>query len=449
MKRDTRILWILILLGALSCQPRSERSQSERHLILISIDGLRPDFYLKHPLKNLREMMKDGSYALKVIGVFPSVTYPSHATIATGVYPARHGICFNTRFEPGRRGLWFWEEDSIKALTVWQAAERKGLRTALIYWPSTIGASVDWVIPQRWATSRQESTLQLLKDHSTEGLLEEIAKRDGYPEEEDLKDKAKADLWVTQAAEFIIQRYRPHLILIHLLQLDQIQHLKGPDAVEIRESLINVDTLIGRLRGAIDRAGIRETTTFLIVGDHGFISVEYKIAPNVLLRRAGFIEYNGGRISSWDALAHCSGAFSAIYINPKRDRKGLRTSLVELFEQNALRDGRRIYTVLKRAQLDELRTVPRAFIGLEASPGFSMSSSSKGLFIQPTKIKANHGHLPTRPQMWTGFIAYGNRIRKGVILSKIRLVDIAPTISSILGLRMRHMHGRILSEILK
>src|SRR5689334_623524 len=90
-------------------------SQHDRHVVLISIDGLRPDFYLdsKWSAPNLKLMVKNGTHANAVTSVFPSVTYPSHTTIITGAYPAKHGIYYNAPVD-GKKGQWYWEESYIR-----------------------------------------------------------------------------------------------------------------------------------------------------------------------------------------------------------------------------------------------------------------------------------------------------------------------------------------------
>src|SRR5690606_26378411 len=93
-----------------------------KHVVLISIDGLRPDFYKEKSWNtpNLQKLMKDGVYADGVNSVFPSVTYPSHTTIATGAFPARHGIFFNAPFG-SENDRWYWEDSLVRVPTIWGA----------------------------------------------------------------------------------------------------------------------------------------------------------------------------------------------------------------------------------------------------------------------------------------------------------------------------------------
>ncbi len=135
-------------------QPAAVPSSSQRlaeHVVLLSIDGLRPEMVLDAswaaPL--LQQMAREGAHAGKVYGVFPSVTYPTHTTIVTGALPARHGIYYNSPFEPGgETGRWYWEASSIRVPTLWTAARAAGLTTAAVSWPVTVGADLDWNVAE-------------------------------------------------------------------------------------------------------------------------------------------------------------------------------------------------------------------------------------------------------------------------------------------------------------
>src|SRR5262245_26541325 len=129
------LLFLLVCLGA-------QQSQ-QRHVVIISIDGLGPDYYRRRQelgikVPNLEKLRDSGSWAWGVIGQYPSVTYPSHTSMVTGVRPARHGIVYNTVFNPaiGSRD-WFWESSLIKVPNLWDLAKAKGLKSGAVSWPGT------------------------------------------------------------------------------------------------------------------------------------------------------------------------------------------------------------------------------------------------------------------------------------------------------------------------
>lgn len=146
--------------GVFSSAPSPAVAPRESHpVVLISIDGRRPDYVTeadRHGLAvpNLRRLLRDGSYASGVVGVVPTVTYPSHATLVTGVSPARHGIHSNTTFDPlaKNQGGWYWYAKDVRVPALWDAVAERGLTSANVHWPVTVGARITYNLPQYWRT---------------------------------------------------------------------------------------------------------------------------------------------------------------------------------------------------------------------------------------------------------------------------------------------------------
>ncbi len=173
-----RILGILIVLSASVLQAKDAPGKV---LVLISVDGLRPDYVTaadEHGAKvpNLRKMMKEGAYAEGVTGVIATVTYPSHTTLVTGVWPAQHGIWANTTFDPLQKNYqgWYWYAEDIRVPTLWDAARQAGWTTASIQWPVTVGAKITWDIPEVWRAATPEDA-KLVRALTTPGLMAEAA----------------------------------------------------------------------------------------------------------------------------------------------------------------------------------------------------------------------------------------------------------------------------------
>ncbi len=161
-------------------------------VVLLSIDGLKPDYVLEANryglrIPNLRRLLAEGVHATAVSGVLPTVTYPSHATLLTGVSPAKHGITGNRPFDPFGTNLggWFWYAADIHAETLWDAARTAGLSTASVDWPVSVGAPVTHEIAQYWRAGNSED-VKLIRALSTPGLLEEAERALGpYPDGDD------------------------------------------------------------------------------------------------------------------------------------------------------------------------------------------------------------------------------------------------------------------------
>ena len=155
------------------------------HLIIVSIDGLMPSTIrdaekLGLKIPNLREFRDNGAFAQGLRGVMPTVTYPSHTTMMTGREPAQHGIISNELFDPDQRldHAWYWYAESIKTPTLWDMARSKGLTTAGVSWPVTVGAHIDFNLPEYRAIATEEQ-LMLYRSLSTPGLMAEFEKRSG------------------------------------------------------------------------------------------------------------------------------------------------------------------------------------------------------------------------------------------------------------------------------
>jgi len=171
------MLLLLVFACALVTGPAiSGERMGKPFLLLISVDGLKPEAILdaqSHGIKvpNLRAFLVDGVYATGVHGVLPTLTYPSHMTILTGASPATHGIYSNTPFDPFARNErgWYWYTEDVKVPTLWDAAAAAKLKTANVYWPTSVGANITYNLPQIWRSGTDDD-LKLQRALSTPGL---------------------------------------------------------------------------------------------------------------------------------------------------------------------------------------------------------------------------------------------------------------------------------------
>ena len=266
-------------------------------VILLSIDGLKPDYVLEadaHGLKvpNLRLLVAEGAHATAVRGVFPTVTYPSHATMLTGVAPAGHGIYSNHPFDPFGRNQdgWNWYTEDLRAKTLWEAAENAGLRTASVDWPVSVGANVSFNIAQYWRAGNAED-VKVIRALSTKGLLEEAEAALGpYPDGNDYS--IAADRRRTEFIEFVLEKKEPAFLTAYFSGLDTVEHQFGPYSRETFEALEVLDELVGRLRA--------KSRVLCVVSDHGFLASDRELHLNAALREAGLIDVDAsGAVTEW------------------------------------------------------------------------------------------------------------------------------------------------------
>ena len=411
-------------------------------VLMISIDGLRPDYVTaadQHGLKipALRRFVTEGAFAAGVQGVIPTVTYPSHTTLITGVWPAKHGILANTIFDPLRAGqsAWYWYAEDIRVATLWDAAAGAGWTTASVQWPATVGARVTWNIPEYWRANTAEDA-KLLRAVSTPGLLAELEGELGaYPrgfEAED--DEARG-----RFAMRLLEKRRPALLTLHLIALDHTQHETRPFSAETFAMLERLDAVVAKLRDAAER--LAPGRAFVcIVSDHGFAAVHTNLSLFVAFRDAGLLTVDRGRITDWKAVPWTAGGSAAIVLKDSADdvtRGQVRTLLDKLAGDAA--NG--IDRVLDGDTLHARGGYPPAAFLVGLKPGWQMSSSLTGGVLSTGK-GGNHGHLPDVPDLRASFFLVGPGVPAGRALGMIDMRDIAPTLVRRVGLTLPAADGK-------
>lgn len=413
------------------------------HVVLISIDGLVPEYYIRPRdfglvLPSLQALRDAGSFAEAVIGQYPSVTYPSHTSMVTGMRPARHGIVSNTRFDPERGSTrWYREAEALKTPTLWHVASAAGLKTAALSWPVTVGARIDALIPESQA-AEGVSWLDTMRGMSTTGLVDEVVKQIGGFGPDDDRDIAKRDRFFAAATVHVLKAHRPNLLLLHLVQTDSAQHRFGRHSPEAKAAFTAVDRHIGEIVRAVDETGLRGRTAFVVTGDHGFYRVHSALQPNVVLRRAGLLQTSAdGRIQAWQAAAHGG----AVRLRDPSD-EALAARVEGLFRELADGRYRGLFRVVDRRELDALGAYPEALLFVEPVDGYMVGGGFDGdEFVAPTATRGSHGYLPDQPALHTGLILSGAGVRPGLVIPRARQIDIGPTIARLLGLDMGDTEG--------
>lgn len=420
------------------------------HVILISVDGFRPEFYLdgRWPAPNLQEMAREGAHAEGVRGVFPTVTYPSHTTMITGALPARHGVHYNTPFEPeGQTGRWYWEEEAIRVPTLWDAVREAGGRTASFSWPVSVGAPVDRLVPEIWPLEEGADPIEpMRRTEKPAGLVAEIEREaTGRLTADNFTiDHLTRDDRAGAAAAYLFERYRPTLLTLHIIETDHFQHLEGREGPTVPRAVATADRAIGQIREAVERTGLLDRTAFVITGDHGFMDVHTGLAPNVWLVEAGLREEGRDR-GDWRAAFHTSGGSAFLHLRNPDDVEALeavRRVLAELPEPVG-----RLFELLDRDELDRLGAAPEAALALAAAPGIAFS----GRATPPAILEGSggtHGYHPALPRLRTGFVAWGAGVRSGAVVHRMGLVDVAPLVAALLELDFEAPDGVLYPGIL-
>lgn len=424
-------------------------------LLVISIDGLRRDYLDAlgdHHMPNLSRLMREGTVARSLKTVWPSVTYPAHATMVTGVSPARHGIVNNVVFDPYEKndGGWFWYASDLKVPALWDLARQHGIvDIANVTWPVTIGArAIKWNLPQFWRAKTAEDD-KLLCALSTDRLCEELITSNLQVPAEQRSDRDRG-----LAAAHIIRTRHPRLLFLYYPDLDTVEHEQGPQSKRAWETLEKVDQSLGEVLAAVPP---RTPLTLAIMSDHGFADVTRDVRPNVLLKAAGFLTTIGEgkeeKIRTYRACTWKAGGVTAVMGGPPElpRNDALAREVRAMFEARLPKDPQEsgILRILDGEEIEkQFGAFPNALLVLEAAPGFTFSERYDEPMTLPSKYKGTHGYDPARSDMSASLILWGHGVRKGASLGDVPMIDVAPTLAQLMGFTMPSAEGEPLREAL-
>ncbi len=423
-----------------------------QHLVVVSVDGLvQQDLAEIRDLPHYREILEKGSWASRVEGIYPTQTYPLHATISTGTYPETHGIISNARFQPGEKfPEWHWYARDNRAPTIFELAHRAGHRVCCLLWPGAAGAQVDYNLPEIKPARRCYLLPSMVLSNGTPLFILNLLFRFAWK----LRglETGRLDRFTAASAAYALKKKRPHLLLIHLLDLDRKRHYFGSKSRQARTALRLTDDRLGTIISAVRSAGMLDKTAFILFGDHGHIDSRFCINPNIALGEAGLLSLPArkrvSRRLEWKAwIGTCDGS-AHVYLRDRKDRKA-RKSVLEVL--SSLKQRGAITHIFDEAQIRELHLGQAIDYVLEAKRGYYFTNRLCGSIIEPNERKhlSSHGYLPDQEGYIPLFLAAGPGIRKGVEMSRIRMIDFAPTLAALLGLEMPTAKGRILSEMLE
>jgi predicted AlkP superfamily pyrophosphatase or phosphodiesterase len=372
------------------------KSENRLKLVVISIDGLDARYlreadrlHLKIP--TLRKLTKQGASSIGVIGVLPDDSWATGTTMVTGVRPARHGVS-------GARS-----PNQIPGVgTLWQAVTAEHRKTALLYWPATVGAEADYNCPQFWEGAQAaDLPFDAISQKCTPGLVQRISSV--YP----IFSKSQwNDSTALLGLRYLLQFEQPDLSLVHIADLDQEEHETGALSLYSREVLENQDEMIGQ---ALSR--LPPHTQVAVVSDHGFETEDFVVRPRVLIG-SKTVEVREGLIGARTAS----------------DAAALRKLV-----------GSRKAGIAREISLEEARrAVPEAsrWTAVFATlPNYVASESATGKGVGPGTHKGVHAFWPNRPNFRSVFLLAGDGVRP-VQLPEISMLQIAPTLADVLGVKL-------------
>lgn len=439
--------------------------KSERHVVVIVWDGMRPDFMSKENTPVLWNLAHEGVIFGNHHAVYPSATNVNGTAVATGVYPGRSGVIANHEYRPeiDSRAAFDVELPSlvekgdelsggkyISVPTIAELVQRAGGRTVVAS-AKRVGLLLDRRIKDRVSgVNRWNNSVTLFagKALPSEALAPIVGAFGRFPH-------SQPDVWTTKAlTDFLWKDGMPAFSLLWLGEPDLTMHESAPGAPAALAAIKSSDNNLAAVLSALDQKGERETTDVFVVSDHGFSTIERSVDLRKILRDAGFsakTEFTD-EPQEGDIMLVGNGGTVSFYV--EGHDAGVTRRLVEFLQQTDFAG-----VIFTKEPTPGTFKLSAAMIDSEHAPDVMMAfrwNDSKNQFGVPGMIdadwqrKAGEGTHVTLSgfDMHNILIAAGPDFRRSHITDlPSGNVDLAPTILHILGIRPpRELDGRILSE---
>lgn len=408
-------------------------------VLLISIDGLRPGDVIEAEqrglkIPHLRRFVSEGAYATGVVGVLPTVTYPSHTTLLTGASPARHGVVSNNTFDPTQinHGGWYWYASDIKLPTLWSAAGAAGMTVGNIHWPVSVGAAgITWNLPQIWRTGHADDA-KLLTALASPGLVGELERATGESYAPGIDESIEGDEKRARFAAMLIELRKPHFVTAYFTALDHEQHAEGPGTAKAHAVLERIDAIVGKLVAA--QLTVHPDSAIAIVSDHGFETISRETNFFRAFIDAGLIRLDdAGKVSGWDAMPWPTGGSVAIVL-ARKDDAALEARVGELLASLEADPANGIAAVAGKPEIARMGGNPEAsfFVNLAPDTTAGGFGGAAAPLRGTPKYKGTHGYFPQVKNLRSTFLIMGRGIAQGRSLGEIDMRAIAPTLAAIL-----------------
>lgn len=428
-----------------------------KYMVVISFDAVSSkdlDVLMKFP--NFKRIIDGGALVKDVKSVYPSLTYPAHATIVTGKYPRNHGVVDNTLFKINDESPdWHWYRKYVKGKTLYDLVEEKGLKSCSLFWPVTARSSITYNMPEIFCTKPYHNQLLMsaLAGNLTYQL--EINKMFSYIRK-GIKEP-ELDDFTTEAVKHTIKKYKPNLILVHLIDVDSHRHNFGYKDIRSIDALERHDRRLGEILEALEEAEILEDSTIVALGDHSTIDVSKLVRLNKLFLDNGLIEVDSkNKIKDYKAIVKSLDGSSYVYLKEKKDLV-TRKKVEKLLRENISKENP-IEQIFDEKEIKEMGASKEATFMVEAKKGYYFVDEYKGEIIESVneedvgkkshRYKATHGYSPMKDQYGTFFIGYGRGFKKGFIKNGGKLINHGPTLAKVLGINMDNCDGSVDWELL-
>jgi alkaline phosphatase D len=375
--------------------PNDAHAMKQHYVVLVSLDGFRYDYPEEHGATNLLALAAGGARATQgMLPSYPSLTFPNHYTLVTGLYPEHHGIVRNSFYDPARKESYRYQDAAASGdgtwyggVPLWSLAEKQGMRAATFMWPGSEAAI---------AGERPDSYAKFEDQLDGHVGLDQI------------------DAWLKLPAE-----QRPHLITFYMPTTDHAGHWYGPDSAEEAMAVHQMDALMGELRKRLDATGL--PVDLVVLADHGMVRTDPK----------------------WVDLDELSPTLKTakmqdLAIYPENEAQAAR-----IYEELKAANDPRI-SVYRRSEMPaELHSRDNARIGdpvIVSNGAYLIRQHATTNTTNP----GDHGYDPAKiTAMKALFIANGPDIRPGVTLPVFPNIDVYTFIAKLLDLKPGKTDGEL------
>ncbi len=440
---------------------RVKKLKNQR-MVMISFDAVgQRDLEKLKAMPNFSKIREKAAVCDHVQSVYPSITYPAHTSIVTGLKPAGHGIINNIKLQPQReKEDWFWFRKAIKAETIYDQAKKAGWKTAALLWPVTARSSIDYCVPEIFANRKWQNQVMVSATSGPIRYQIDLLKR--YGSIMDGINQPNLDDFVVHSAVHTIHQYNPDLLMVHFTDVDTHRHNFGLDGVEIDLAMRRLDDRLGMLYEALCQTGDMDKTTIVVLGDHCQMDTHTIVYPNYYLKQAGLFAREDNPLKYDFVAQHCDGS-CYIYAS-KRMKKQLadankeqKEMLLKPLKETLLKMPKEaVYKIYLRKEAGALGADPNCICMLEAKPGYYFQNEWNQPFekvedCQGHAMKATHGYLPDQPEYETFFMMTGYGVKENAEVDKMYLWDEGPTIAKIMNIKLNENNrdGKVKEQLLE
>ncbi|MGL5977517.1 MAG: alkaline phosphatase family protein [Erysipelotrichaceae bacterium] len=407
-------------------------------------------------LKNFQWILSHGSVVKHIEPVYPSLTYPCHVSLITGVHVGRHQVLHNAKVSiEDASPEWYNQYSDIQVPTLFDICNQANLTAGAISWPVMGKAPIKYNMPMIVPISYSgDNPKQFLENNATQNLLEQYYEKHGRY----LKGKARnLDLYTMSIAlDLLEDEQQPDILFVKMCDLDTEKHIHGIKNEHVNEQLRKHDEELGAILACLKKQGTLEQTNIIVLGDHGQMDITHHININLLLKKHGFIRCDEeGKLLDFDAYCHSAALSAWIELKDPSDevmKARVHAFLMECKDEETYPIGF-VFTKEEAKQQFGLEGHFDFVIEGEQATSFGTTLKGEDLFKKYLPegyhdSKASHGHLPYKDETTT-FFGCGPDIASHAVVERRSMVDVAPTLAALLGLTMPDIDGTIIKEFIK